>query len=235
MAITAVTEIAPPVATISGRSEKAKALLRLGRAMPELSVLFLAACMFLGAALYTSVGHAGASAYIALMALFGIAPAIMRPTALAWNVLVASFTSFRYLRAGMFRWRTVWPFLLGAMAPSIPSEAGRGSALLYLALFSKSRCCRITSNSFKSSNSLIRQDGTTTFILLGMSRLSPSRIVPLTSIVFCPVASSSTPSDWGRGARLTLTYLSLLSECGGARSDSVDCRSAPASRIGAAG
>lgn len=83
--------------------------------MPELSVLLLAAWMFLGAALYTSVGHAGASAYIALMAIFGIAPAVMRPTALALNVLVASFTSFRYMRAGLFRWRTVWPFLLGAI------------------------------------------------------------------------------------------------------------------------
>src|SRR5829696_5553291 len=83
--------------------------------MPELSVLFLAAGMFVGAALYTSVGHAGASAYIALMALFGLAPAVMRPTALALNILVASFTSFRYLRAGLFRWRTVWPFLIGAV------------------------------------------------------------------------------------------------------------------------
>jgi uncharacterized membrane protein YfcA len=83
--------------------------------MPELSVLLLAACMFLGAALYTSVGHAGASAYIALMALFGIAPAVMRPTALALNILVASFTAFRYVNAGMFRWRVVWPFLLGAV------------------------------------------------------------------------------------------------------------------------
>jgi uncharacterized membrane protein YfcA len=83
--------------------------------MPEISDLLLAACMFLGAALYTSVGHAGASAYIALMAMFGVAPAIMRPTALALNVLVASFTSFRYVRAGMFRWRVLWPFLLGAM------------------------------------------------------------------------------------------------------------------------
>ncbi len=83
--------------------------------MPELSVLLLAACMFLGAALYTSVGHAGASAYIALMALFGIAPTVMRPTALALNILVAGFTSFRYLHAGLFRWRTLWPFLLGAV------------------------------------------------------------------------------------------------------------------------
>jgi uncharacterized protein len=75
----------------------------------------LALCMFAGAVLYTSVGHAGASAYIALMALFGIAPATMRPTALVLNILVASFTSFRYLRAGIFRWRTLWPPLIGAI------------------------------------------------------------------------------------------------------------------------
>jgi hypothetical protein len=53
--------------------------------MPEISDLLLAACMFLGAALYTSVGHA----------------------ALALNVLVASFTSFRYVRAGMLRGRVL--------------------------------------------------------------------------------------------------------------------------------
>ena len=76
--------------------------------------LLLALCMFLGAILYTSVGHAGASAYIALMALFGLAPAVMRPTALALNVLVALFASFRYWNAGLFRWRTLWPFLAGA-------------------------------------------------------------------------------------------------------------------------
>src|SRR5215204_3800546 len=79
------------------------------------SELLLAACMLMGAVLYTSVGHAGASAYIALMALFGVAPAVMRPTALALNILVASFTSFRYVRAGLFRWRTLWPFLVGAV------------------------------------------------------------------------------------------------------------------------
>jgi len=76
---------------------------------------FLAACMFLGAALYTSVGHAGASAYLALMALFGLHPAVMRPTALVLNILVASFTSLRYVKAGLFRWRALWPFLIGAL------------------------------------------------------------------------------------------------------------------------
>ncbi len=77
--------------------------------------VLLAVCLFFGAVLYTSVGHAGASAYIALMALFGIAPAVMRPTALALNILVASFTSVRFVRAKMFRWRVLWPFLVGAI------------------------------------------------------------------------------------------------------------------------
>jgi len=84
--------------------------------MPELlsHEALLAVCMFFGAALYTSVGHAGASAYIALMALFGLPPVVMRPTALTLNILVASFTSLRYWRAGLFRWRTLWPIMLGA-------------------------------------------------------------------------------------------------------------------------
>jgi uncharacterized membrane protein YfcA len=77
--------------------------------------LLLAAAMFAGAVLYSSVGHAGSSAYLAIMALFGIPPAVMRPTALVLNVLVASLTSTRYIRAGFFRWRVLWPFLAGAL------------------------------------------------------------------------------------------------------------------------
>ncbi len=77
--------------------------------------LLLALCMFLGAALYTTVGHAGASAYLALMALFGVPAATMRPTALVLNILVASMTSFRYIRAGLFRLRVLWPFVLGSL------------------------------------------------------------------------------------------------------------------------
>lgn len=77
--------------------------------------LLLALAIFLGAGLYSSVGHGGASAYIALMALFGLPAAVMRPTALVLNVLVSGLGSVRYVRAGQFRWRTLWPFLLGAM------------------------------------------------------------------------------------------------------------------------
>jgi uncharacterized protein len=114
--------------------------------MPEIPTLSLALCMFAGAALYTSVGHAGASAYIALMALFGLAPAVMRPTALALNILVASFTSFRYLWARLFRWRTLWPFLIGALpfafiggAVQLPSQFYRPLVGVILIIAGKRR------------------------------------------------------------------------------------------------
>lgn len=77
--------------------------------------LLLALCMMFGAALYSSVGHAGASSYIALMVLFGVPAAVMRPTALVLNIIVATLASARFVRAGLFRWRTLWPFLLGAL------------------------------------------------------------------------------------------------------------------------
>jgi len=83
--------------------------------MPVDADLLLALAIFVGATLYSSVGHGGASAYIALMALFGVPAAVMRPTALVLNLIVSGLGSLRYIRAGQFRWRTLWPFLLGAL------------------------------------------------------------------------------------------------------------------------
>ncbi|MBA3880693.1 MAG: hypothetical protein C0500_13370 [Sphingobium sp.] len=77
--------------------------------------LLLALCLMGGAALYSSVGHGGASSYIAIMALFGVPAAVMRPTALALNIIVSSFAALRFVRAGQFRWRVLWPFLIGAL------------------------------------------------------------------------------------------------------------------------
>jgi uncharacterized membrane protein YfcA len=62
--------------------------------------------------LYSSVGHAGASGYIAVMALFGLAPNVIRPTALVLNILVAIIGSFHFWRAGHFSWKLFWPFAL---------------------------------------------------------------------------------------------------------------------------
>src|SRR5438309_7314722 len=62
--------------------------------------------------LYSSVGHAGASGYIAIMTLWGLAPTTIRPTALMLNILVASIGTFQFWRAGRFSWKLFWPFAL---------------------------------------------------------------------------------------------------------------------------
>jgi len=76
----------------------------------HLILLFLAIGVI--ALLYSSVGHAGASGYIATMTLFGIAPVVIRPTALVLNILVASIGTFQFWRAGYFSWKLFWPFAL---------------------------------------------------------------------------------------------------------------------------
>ena len=79
--------------------------------------LLLAGLLFAVAVLYSSVGHAGASGYIASMALLGFAPEQVRPTALALNLLVGGIGLFRWWRGGHVRWRNVLPFVL-ASAPA---------------------------------------------------------------------------------------------------------------------
>jgi len=77
--------------------------------------LILAALLLLAALLYSSVGHAGASGYLAAMALVGISPAVMKPTALALNILVAVIATFKFYRAGSFSWRIFIPLALAAV------------------------------------------------------------------------------------------------------------------------
>ncbi len=62
--------------------------------------------------LYSSVGHAGASGYIAVMTLASLSPAVIKPSALVLNILVASIGSWQFHRAGHFRWKLFWPFAL---------------------------------------------------------------------------------------------------------------------------
>ena len=87
-------------------------------------VLLIAMLMALAAALYSSVGHGGASAYLAIMALFSVAPETMRPTALALNLLVAGLGTWRYWRRGLFNGR-----LLAAFAVTAAPAAYLGGAI----------------------------------------------------------------------------------------------------------
>jgi len=106
-------------------------------------VALLAAGMLVAAFGYAAVGHGGASAYIAAMALAGIAPAEMRPIALLLNILVSSMGTWKFYRAGFFRWRLFWPFAVVSIpmaylggAVTLPGSAYKvlvGAVLLYAA------------------------------------------------------------------------------------------------------
>ena len=81
------------------------------------TLAWIAALMAVAAALYSSVGHGGASAYLAIMALAGVAPETMRPTALALNLVVAGLGAFRY----WYRGQTNLKLLLAFAATATPA------------------------------------------------------------------------------------------------------------------
>lgn len=70
----------------------------------------IVAAILVVAVLYSSVGHGGASGYLAVMALVGVMPEVTRPTALVLNVFVASIAAWQFYRSGHFSWKTFWPF-----------------------------------------------------------------------------------------------------------------------------
>ena len=77
--------------------------------------IVLALLFFAAAVLYASVGHAGASAYLAAMSLVGVAADVMRPTALVLNLFVASIVIVRFDRASALPWRQLVPLALGSI------------------------------------------------------------------------------------------------------------------------
>ncbi|MCE8424403.1 MAG: sulfite exporter TauE/SafE family protein [Candidatus Methanoperedens sp.] len=79
------------------------------------NIFFLSVLIFSAGLLYSSVGHAGASGYLAAMALFGLAPDIMKPAALVLNILVAIIATLQFYRSGYFSWNIFWPFAVSSI------------------------------------------------------------------------------------------------------------------------
>ena len=71
--------------------------------------------LFTVAFLYASVGHGGASGYLALMAIFSVTPAVMRPTALLLNLFVSLTSFIQFYRGGHFKWKIFLPFALASV------------------------------------------------------------------------------------------------------------------------
>jgi uncharacterized protein len=97
--------------------------------MFEFTNILIALCLLLGAVLYTSVGHAGSSAYIAVMTLFNLPTTVIRPTALTLNIAVSAYASVRYIRNNFFDKKLFFVLSLGAIPAAfvggyinVPSE-----------------------------------------------------------------------------------------------------------------
>jgi uncharacterized membrane protein YfcA len=89
------------------------------------------AALAIVAALYASVGQAGGTGYIAVMALAGFGPDVIKPTALALNILVATIGTFRFAKAGLLTWRTCYPFAVLGAPFSVVGGATHLPASLY--------------------------------------------------------------------------------------------------------
>jgi uncharacterized protein len=89
--------------------------------------------LFLVAFLYASVGHGGASGYLALMALFSFTPEVMKPTALLLNLFVSLTSFIQFYRGGHFRWKIFLPLAIA----SVPFAFFGGSITIDSAIYKK--------------------------------------------------------------------------------------------------
>ena len=80
----------------------------------EVNILFLLA-LFVVAFMYSSVGHGGASGYLALMAIFGISTLYMRSSALTLNLFVSAVSFYAFYRGGYFKFKILIPFIVGSI------------------------------------------------------------------------------------------------------------------------
>lgn len=122
--------------------------------------LILAAAFLSIAALYSSVGHAGATGYLAIMAIAGMSPTLMKPTALILNVVVASIATFKYYRRGAFSWPLFFPLVI----TSFPFAYLGGSITLppqyykpLVGVFLLYSAWRFIASSRKDANAAIKQ------------------------------------------------------------------------------
>ena len=95
---------------------------------------------FLVSFLYSTVGHGGASGYLAVMALLAVDLALFRSTALGLNIIVSLLGTLAYIKAGYFSGKLFWPITLAAVpfayiGGSLEIQSGHFRVILGLALF----------------------------------------------------------------------------------------------------
>lgn len=118
--------------------------------MPEQYGIWLfTQLLFIVAFLYASVGHGGASGYLALMALFSFNPSVMKSSALILNIFVSLISFYQYYKGGYFKWKLFLPFIITSIPASFIGAYITLDAIIYkrilgaLLLFPVLRLCGV--------------------------------------------------------------------------------------------
>ncbi|MSR56910.1 MAG: sulfite exporter TauE/SafE family protein [Planctomycetaceae bacterium] len=157
--------------------------------------VYLPILFFAAAILYSAVGHGGASAYLALMGVFQLAPVVMRPSALVMNIFVASIGAVRFYRAGSFSWRVFLPFAAGSVPLAFLGGAKKLDDALYLQLVAASLLAGAYPLLTATRAKIIEQ----------------SRPIPMALAVVCGAAIGYLSGLTGVGGGIFLTPLLIFS------------------------
>ena len=95
------------------------------------SIIIFYVLLFLVAFLYSSVGHGGASGYLALMAIFSFSPEVMKPTALLLNLFVSMTSFIQFYRGKHFKWQIFLPFAVASVPMSFVGGLIKVDATIY--------------------------------------------------------------------------------------------------------
>ncbi len=126
--------------------------------------VFFLISLFIVAFFYSSIGHGGASGYLAIMALFGVTTVYMKSSALTLNLFVSGISFYQFLRAGYFRWRIILPFIITSIPLAFIGAKIHVDASIYqfiLGIFLSVAALKIIFHNVKEP----RQDKTVPFII----------------------------------------------------------------------
>lgn len=83
--------------------------------LSSLDYIYVVIGFFTVAVMYSSIGHAGASGYTAVLSLVNFNPVLMRPISLSLNIIVGLLALYRFQKAGLIQYKKIFPFVAGSI------------------------------------------------------------------------------------------------------------------------
>jgi uncharacterized membrane protein YfcA len=173
--------------------------------------------LFLVAFLYASVGHGGASGYLALMAIFAVAPEVMKPTALLLNLFVSLIAFIQFYRGGHFNVKILLPLAAASVPLAFLGGLVELNALIYKKILGILLLIPVTRFLFFSNLQVEekRQSNIALSILIGASIGFLSGLIGIGGgIILSPVLLLLKWADQKQAAALSAAFIFVNSLAG---------------------